>query len=126
MTKNVVSTGVNDSIFEATTNMSLNGQVLGDYRWCDAYWIGTEMEIVKRIAAKRLPLETNVSSGNSKYLIIIDPDASLKEAARLISTDKIRRPLSVLKQDRLVGIVELPILFKTTEKSRSPKKYRRL
>ena len=40
----------------------------------------------------------------SKSLITIDPDASLKAAARLMSTNKIRR-LPVVKQNRLVGIV---------------------
>ena len=40
----------------------------------------------------------------STSLITVDPDASLKEAARLMSSNKIRR-LPVLKQNRLVGIV---------------------
>jgi CBS domain-containing protein len=40
----------------------------------------------------------------SKSLITIDPDDSLKEAARVMSSNKIRR-LPVLKQNRLVGIV---------------------
>jgi CBS domain-containing protein len=54
--------------------------------------------------AKKLPLDTKVSEIMSKSLITVDPDASLKEAARLMSSNKIRR-LPVLKQKRLVGIV---------------------
>jgi CBS domain-containing protein len=40
----------------------------------------------------------------SKSLITVDSDASLKDAASLMSTNKIRR-LPVVKQNRLVGIV---------------------
>jgi CBS domain-containing protein len=51
-----------------------------------------------------LPGETKVSEIMSKSLITIDPDASIKDAARLMSINKIRR-LPVLEQNRLVGIV---------------------
>ena len=40
----------------------------------------------------------------SKSLITIDPDMSLKDAARVMSSNKIRR-LPVLQQGKLVGIV---------------------
>ena len=48
--------------------------------------------------------ETKVSEIMSKSIIMIHPDASLKEAARIMSSNKIRR-LPVLKQNKLVGIV---------------------
>ena len=66
--------------------------------------IVTERDIVRRVVAKKLPVETKISEIMSKSLITIDPDASLKEAARVMSSNKIRR-LPVLKQNRLVGIV---------------------
>jgi predicted transcriptional regulator len=54
--------------------------------------------------ANKKPLETKVSEIMSTELITINPDASLKDAARLMSTNKIRR-LPVLKDTELVGIV---------------------
>ena len=105
MTKNVVSIGVNNSVFEAAELMSskrvsclviMDGEV--------PIGIVTERDIVRRVVAKKMPLDTKVSEIMSKALITVDPDASLKEAARLMSSNKIRR-LPVLKQNRLVGIV---------------------
>jgi CBS domain-containing protein len=66
--------------------------------------IVTERDFVRRVVAKKLPLDTKVSEIMSKSLITVDSDASLKEAARLMSSNKIRR-LPVVKQNRLVGIV---------------------
>jgi CBS domain-containing protein len=63
-----------------------------------------ERDIVRRVVAKKLPFDTKISEIMSNSLITVDPDASLKEAARLMSSNKIRR-LPVLKQNRLVGIV---------------------
>ena len=105
MTKNVVSIGVNNSVFEAAELMSSNR--VGCLVIMDGevpIGIVTERDIVRRVVAKKMPLETKVSEIMSKSLITVDPDASLKEAARLMSSNKIRR-LPVLKQNRLVGIV---------------------
>ena len=105
MTKNVVSICVDNSVFEAAELMSskqvsclviMDGEV--------PIGIVTERDIVRRVVAKKMPLDTKVSEIMSKSLITVDPDASLKEAARLMSSNKIRR-LPVLKQNRLVGIV---------------------
>jgi CBS domain-containing protein len=105
MTKDVVSIGVDKSVFEAAEIMSscelgcliiLDGDV--------PVGIVTERDIVRRVVAKKLPGETKISEIMSKSLITIDPDASLKEAARVMSSNKIMR-LPVLKQNRLVGIV---------------------
>jgi len=105
MTKNVISIGVNNSVFEAAELMSSNR--VGCLVIMDGevpIGIVTERDIVRRVVAKKLALDTKVSEIMSKSLITIDPDASLKEAARLMSSNKIRR-LPVLKQNRLVGIV---------------------
>ena len=105
MTKDVVSICVSDSVFEAAELMGasqvgclvvMDGEV--------PIGIVTERDMVRRVLAKRLPLETKVLEIMSKSLVTVDPDASLKEAARLMSTNKIRR-LPVVKQNRLVGIV---------------------
>ena len=105
MTKDVVSIGVNNSVFEASELMGSN--LVGCLVIMDGevpIGIVTERDIVRRVVAKKLRLDTKVSEIMSKSLITVDPDASLKEAARLMSTNKIRR-LPVVKQNRLVGIV---------------------
>jgi CBS domain-containing protein len=105
MTKDVITIESNKSAFEAAELMSEKG--LG----CvivviKAYPVGiiTERDIVRRIVAKRSSLDVKVTEVMTKALITVDPDASLKEAARLMSTNKIRR-LPVLKNNKLVGIV---------------------
>jgi CBS domain-containing protein len=105
MTKNVVSIGVDSSVFEAAELMSSSH--LGCLVVVDEevpVGIVTERDLVRRVVAKRLPLDTKVSEVMSKSLITVDPDASLKEAARLMSSNMIRR-LPVSKDNKLVGIV---------------------
>jgi CBS domain-containing protein len=105
MTKNVVSIGVYNSVFEAAELMSssqVGCLVIKDGE--GSIGIVTERDIVRRVVAKKKSLDTKISEIMSKSLISIDPDASLKEAARLMASNKIRR-LPVLKQNRLVGIV---------------------
>ena len=105
MTKEVVSICLSDSVFEAAELMGasqvgclviMDGEV--------PIGIITERDMVRRVIAKKLPLETKVSEIMSKSLVTINPDTSLKQAARLMSENKIRR-LPVIKQNRLVGIV---------------------
>ena len=105
MTKEVITIDVEKSVFEAAQLMSSKG--LGCLIVVDKLLpvgIITERDIVRRIVAKRSSPDLNVSEVMSKTLITVDPDTSLKEAARVMSTNKIRR-LPVLKQDKLVGIV---------------------
>ena len=105
MTKEVVTIDTNKTVFEAAELMSSSG--LG----ClivviKAFPVGiiTERDIVRRIVAKRASLDTKVTEVMTKTLITVEPDTSLKEAARVMSTNKIRR-LPVLKNNKLVGIV---------------------
>jgi len=105
MTKDVVSIGVDKSVFDAAVLMSSN--LVGCLVIMDGAvpaGIVTERDFVRRVVAKKMPLDTKVSEIMSKSLITVDSDASLKEAARLMSTNQIRR-LPVVKQNRLVGIV---------------------
>ena len=105
MTKEVTTIGSEKSVFEAAELMSEKG--LG----CvivviKAFPVGiiTERDIVRRIVAKRASLDVKVTEVMSKTLITVDPDTSLKDPARIMSTNKIRR-LPVLKNNKLVGIV---------------------
>jgi len=105
MTKDVITIESNKTVFEAAELMAEKG--LG----ClivviKAFPVGiiTERDIVRRIVAKRSSLDAKVSEVMTKTLITVEPDTSLKEAARVMSANKIHR-LPVLKQNKLVGIV---------------------
>ena len=105
MTKDVVSISCDGTVLEAAELMS--SSQLGCLVVVDReapVGIVTERDIVRRVVAKKLPFGTKVSEVMSKSLITVDPDASLKEAARLMSSNKIRR-LPVSKDSKLVGIV---------------------
>jgi CBS domain-containing protein len=105
MTKNVVTIESNKTVFEAAQLMaekSLGCLIVV----IKAFPVGiiTERDIVRRIVAKRSSLDVKASEVMTKTLITVEPDTSLKEAARVMSTNKIHR-LPVLKQNKLVGIV---------------------
>jgi len=105
MTKTVASVNVDQTIFEAAELMSSKG--ISCVLVTDGevpIGVVTERDIVGRVVAKRKSLDLKVSVIMSSSLITVDPDASLKEAARLMSTNKIRR-LPVLKKNKLVGII---------------------
>ena len=105
MTKHVVSISVTKSVFEAAelmTSKQVSCLVIMDGE--EPIGIVTERDIVRRVVAKKMPLDTKISKIMSKTLITVNPGTSLKEAARLMSSNKIRR-LPVLEQNRLVGIV---------------------
>ena len=105
MTKTVITVGVDCSVFEAAELM--NSKEIGSLVIVQGeapVGIITERDIVRRIVAKKLPYETKVSEIMTTQPVTVDPDMSLKDAARLMSTNKIRR-LPVVKQNKLVGIV---------------------
>jgi CBS domain-containing protein len=105
MTWHVVSIGVDHSIFEAAELMTthhigslviLEGEML--------VGMVTERDFVRRVVAKKIPLETKVSEVMSKPVVTISADSSIKEAATLMASNKIRR-LPVLEQNKIVGII---------------------
>jgi CBS domain-containing protein len=105
MTKDVVSVNVNQTVYEAAELMSSKGiGCLVIVEGEAPVGMITERDLVRRILAKKLPYDVKVSEIMTKKLITVDPDMSLKEAARLMSTNKIRR-LPVVKENKLVGIV---------------------
>ncbi len=105
MTKIVASVDANQTIFEAAELMSSKGiSCVLVTEAGNPVGVVTERDIVGRVVAKRKSLDLKVSVIMSSSLITVDPDASLKEAARLMSTNKIRR-LPVLKNNKLVGII---------------------
>jgi CBS domain-containing protein len=105
MIKDVVTITVDKTVFEAAELMDSKGIgcliiVQGE----TPVGIVTERDFVRRIIAKKLPYDVKVSEIMTKNLVAVDPDVSLKDAARLMSSNKIRR-LPVVKQKKLVGIV---------------------
>jgi CBS domain-containing protein len=105
MAKTVVSIDVDKTILEAAVLMSKSMKgclVIIDGK--SPVGIVTERDFVRRAVAKKLPLDVKISEIMSKPLITIDPDSSIKNAARLMLKNKIRR-LPVVKDDELVGII---------------------
>lgn len=105
MTKEVVTIETSKTVFEAAELMSSKG-VSCLIVVIQAFPVGiiTERDIVRRIVAKRSSLDVKVTEVMTKTLITVDPDRSLKESARIMLNNKIRR-LPVLKNNKLVGIV---------------------
>jgi signal-transduction protein with cAMP-binding, CBS, and nucleotidyltransferase domain len=60
--------------------------------------------MVKRVVAKRASVDQKVTEVMTKTLITVEPNTQLKDAARVMSSNNVRR-LPVLKDNKLVGIV---------------------
>jgi CBS domain-containing protein len=105
MTKDVVTIESNKTAFDAAQLMAEKelGCVIVVVQ---AFPVGmiTERDIVRRIVAKRASFDTKLTDVMTKTLITVEPETSLREAARVMSSNKIRR-LPVLKQNKLVGII---------------------
>ncbi|XHH10392.1 MAG: cyclic nucleotide-binding/CBS domain-containing protein [Candidatus Bathyarchaeia archaeon] len=105
MTKDVVTIEADKCVFDAAQLMTekslgclpvvIKGYPVG---------IITERDIVRRIVAKHASPDTKLTEAMTKHLITVDPDTSLRDAARIMQKNKIRR-LPVLKNNQLVGIV---------------------
>jgi CBS domain-containing protein len=105
MTKNVVTIDLHKTVYDAAVLMGENGKgclVVMD----DEIPVGivTERDFVRRVLAKNRPLDAKISEIMTKPLVTIDPDASIREAARTMIKYKIRR-LPVVKENKLVGII---------------------
>ncbi len=105
MTKEVVTIDVNKTVFDAAELMSNKG-VGCVIVVVQGFPVGiiTERDMVKRVVAKRSSIDQKVTEVMTKTLITVEPETSLKEAARVMSSNGIRR-LPVLKNNKLVGIV---------------------
>ncbi len=105
MTKDIIAIDLHKTVFDAAVLM--NGKTVGCLVIMDggeSVGIVTERDFVRRVIAKNLPLDTAVSKIMSKPLTTIDPDSPLREAARLMLKNKVRR-LPVVKENKLVGII---------------------
>jgi CBS domain-containing protein len=67
----------------------------------------TERDVLKRVVVKaRNPDETLVGDVMSKPLVVVDPEASLEEAVKLMFERRIKK-LPVIKNKDLVGLVTM-------------------
>jgi CBS domain-containing protein len=106
MAHQVVTVDVSDSVFDATEKLvknnvgcivaTENGEVSG---------IVTKGDILKNSLLKlRDPVRTNVGSVMTRPFITIEADASLEDAANLMSEKQVSK-LPVLEDGLLVGII---------------------
>lgn len=105
MTKNGITIDLNKTVFDAAVLMSekeIACLVIMDDK--TPIGIVTERDFVRRVVSKKTPLDTKISEIMSKPIITVDPDSSLRDAARLMINSKIRR-LPVVKENKLVGIL---------------------
>jgi CBS domain-containing protein len=105
MTTNVITIDVQRTVLEAAKLM--HQQDVGDLvviEGNEPKGIVTERDLVRRVMAQKKPLETKVSEVMSNPLITIEEDSSLRDAARIMVKNKIRR-LPVTKKKVLVGII---------------------
>jgi len=105
MTKNVITIDASKTVIEAADLMSQNN--VGDLVVMDKdapVGIVTERDLVRRVLAERKSLNIKVSEVMTTPLRVIDPEAPLKEAARIMVNKGIRR-LPVIKDNKLVGII---------------------
>jgi CBS domain-containing protein len=107
MTDNVDSCTLLDNVFEVAVKMKeLNVGAIPILDQDKLVGMITDRDIVVRGVAEKHPGSTKVEDIMSNDLITITPDATTKEAAKLMSEHQIRR-LPVVEGDKLVGIVSL-------------------
>jgi CBS domain-containing protein len=105
MTTTVITIESNKTVAEATALMAENdvsNLIVMDNNTPTG--IVTERDFVRRVLAKDKPSKTKISEIMSTPLKLIDPDAPLKEAARIMVRKRIRK-LPVIKDNKLVGII---------------------
>ena len=105
MTKNVITIDSNKTVAEAAALMSEKG--IGDLIVMDGdtpIGIVTERDFVRRVLAKQKSADTAISEVMTSPLMVIDPEAPIKEAAQRMVSSDIRR-LPVIKDNKLVGII---------------------
>ena len=105
MTKDIITINIQKTILAAAMLMSekmVGCVIITDDKM--PVGIATERDFVRRVAAKNLPLDSKILEIMSKPLVTIVSDSSLREAARLMLKNKIRR-LPVVEGNKLIGLI---------------------
>ncbi|MDQ6596834.1 CBS domain-containing protein [Bacillus salipaludis] len=107
MTDKVESCSLLDNVFEVAVKMKdLNVGAIPIVDNDKLVGMITDRDIVLRCVAEKHPASSKVEDIMSNDLITVSPDASSREAAKLMAEHQIRR-LPVVEGDKLVGIVSL-------------------
>jgi len=106
MRTSVVTVEEGVSVAEASLGMYKKGEGCAIVlRQGKPYGIVTERDVTWKVAAKGLdPKNVRVAEVMSTPLIMIDPNADLSEAAKIMKKQKIRR-LAVVKEGALQGVL---------------------
>ncbi len=107
MSKDSITVNLQDNLYEIAVKMKENDigfiPVLDDEKLIG---VVTDRDLVIRGYAERHSGSTSVEEVMTKNVITISSQASVDEAAKIMSVKKIRR-LPVVENERLVGIVAL-------------------
>ncbi|MDP4169262.1 MAG: CBS domain-containing protein [Bacillota bacterium] len=107
MTKNVETCSLLDNVYEVAVKMKeLNVGAIPIVDKNKLVGMITDRDIVIRCIAGKHPASSKIEDVMSNSLITISPDATSKEAVKLMADHQIRR-LPVVEGDKLVGIVSL-------------------
>lgn len=107
MTENVESCTLLDNVYEVAVKMKeLNVGAIPIVDQDKLVGMITDRDIVLRCVAEKHPASSKVEDIMSNNLITISPDASSREAAKLMAEHQIRR-VPVVENRKLVGIVSL-------------------
>ncbi|WP_026574759.1 CBS domain-containing protein [Bacillus sp. UNC438CL73TsuS30] len=107
MTDKVESCSLLDNVYEVAVKMKeLNVGAIPIVDNDKLAGMITDRDIVLRCVAEKHPASSKVEDIMSNDLITVSPDASSREAAKLMAEHQIRR-LPVVEGDKLVGIVSL-------------------
>ena len=114
MVKLVITVGPDETVLAAATKMAQKG--IGSLvitEKSSPLGIITERDLVRKvIAAKRDPNNTIISELMSKPLFTVSPDDDVKEAAKTMSINEVRR-LPVVENGKIVGILTATDLAKS-------------
>ena len=113
MTKNTITVGPEDRALDAAVKMKEKGiGALIVISKGSPVGILTERDLVRKvIATKKDPTSTKVVNVMSKPLVTTTPSASVKEAAKKMMINDVRR-LPVVAKGKLVGIITAADLAK--------------
>jgi CBS domain-containing protein len=107
MTDDVESCTLLDNVYEVALKMKqLNVGAIPIVDQDKLVGMITDRDIVVRGVAEKHPGSTKVEDIMSNNLITVTPDATSKEAAKLMAEHQIRR-LPVVEEGKLIGIVSL-------------------
>ena len=116
MTSEVATIAAHASVAEAIQRMrdrSVGSLLVERVSPADTWGIITQTDIVQKVVAQdKDPSGMEVAEVMSKPITIVRPDTSLRDCARLLARDHIRR-VFVFDGHKIVGVVSASDIFRT-------------